>query len=245
MKAVVFAAGLGTRLYPITKSMPKALVEVGGKSMLQRVLEKLESCGITQVVVNIHHFPDMIVEYLKTHDNFGLDVMISDERDKLLDTGGGVLKASKFLKGDEPVILHNADILTDFDLRSMIRFHELNNPAVSLLVSERKSSRLLLFDNDMKMKGWTNISTGEVRPCNLDYDGLGRFAFGGVHIISPEVLDRLAVYGQANPVFSIVPFYVAQCEKIDIRGYIPEESYTWFDVGKPETLENARQFIGK
>ncbi len=241
MKAIVFAAGLGTRLYPLTATMPKALVDVGGKPMLQHVIEKLKDYGVSSIVVNVHHFPDMIIDFLKKNNNFDVDIQVSDERDLLLDTGGGTLKASAILDGNEPIILHNADILTDFNLGGMIACHISSGADVTLLVSDRDSSRYLLFDQHLTMRGWTNVKTGEVKPSDIQSDLLSRYAFGGVHIISPCVLRYLSEYGTYSPVFSIVPFYIDYCNQLNIRGFLPSESYCWFDIGKPATLEKARQ----
>lgn len=245
MKAIIFAAGLGTRLYPLTTTMPKALVEIGGKPILQHVIEKLKSAGVDCIVVNVHHFPDKIIEFLKKNDNFDIDIRVSDERDLLLDTGGGTLKAAELLDGDEPVILHNADILTDFNIERMLENHVATGADVTLLVAERASSRYLLFDKGISMRGWINATTGEVKPRNINAEGLSRYAFGGVHIISPRVFMYLKEYGEDNHVFSITPFYIDYCKKIDIRGYIPDRDFRWFDIGKPETLEKARQSFEK
>ena len=242
MKAVVFAAGLGTRLYPITESMPKALVEVGGKPMLLRVLEKLRDAGINEIVINVHHFADMIIDYLRSNNWFGLRIIISDERRQLLDTGGGILAARSYLDDGEPFIAHNADILTDFNLPEMIMRHNDSGADVTLLSADRPSSRYLLFDEEQRMRGWTNTKTGEVKPAGIKSDGLRRLAFGGVHVISPTVFKKLDEYSRVvGGVFSITPFYVDYCEKLDMRGYVPSENYHWFDVGRPETLEKARQ----
>ena len=242
MKAVVFAAGLGTRLYPITESMPKALVEVGGKPMLLRVLEKLRDAGINEIVINVHHFADMIIDYLRSNNWFGLRIIISDERRQLLDTGGGILAARSYLDDGEPFIAHNADILTDFNLPEMIMRHNDSGADVTLLSADRPSSRYLLFDEEQRMRGWTNTKTGEVKPAGIKSDGLRRLAFGGVHVISPTVFKKLEEYRLwVGDVFSITPFYVDYCDKLDMRGYVPSENYRWFDVGRPETLEKARQ----
>lgn len=244
MKAIVFAAGLGTRLYPLTESMPKALVEVGGKPMLLRVLEKLRDAGIHEIVINVHHFPDMIIDYLRSNDGFGLKIMISDERGHLLDTGGGILAAKNYLDDGEPFIAHNADILTDFNLSEMITRHNESGADVTLLSGDRSSSRYLLFDEAQRMVGWTNTKTGEVKPAGLKSDSLHRLAFGGVHVISPTVFGKLEEYRRrVGDVFSITPFYVENCEKLDMRGYVPSENYHWFDIGRPETLEKACQLF--
>ncbi|MCM1349556.1 MAG: nucleotidyltransferase family protein [Firmicutes bacterium] len=243
MKAMIFAAGLGTRLKPLTDNSPKALVEVGGIPMLGRVIEKLKDAGVTEMVVNVHHFPDMIIDYLRANNNFDAKIIISDERNLLLDTGGGVRKAAPQLDGDEPILLHNADILTDFDLRAMENAFFKAGADAMLLVGDRATSRYLLMDSDNRLRGWTNLKTGEVRHASLDADGMHRKAFGGVHIISPAALHALENYNSETDKFSITPFYVEMCSSLDIRGYEPDEPYRWFDVGRPDTLEAARQSV--
>ncbi|MDE6174694.1 MAG: NTP transferase domain-containing protein [Duncaniella sp.] len=160
MKALIFAAGLGTRLGSITQTCPKALVEVGGEPMLKRVILKLKRAGIDDMVVNIHHHADMIRDYLSSNNNFGVNILLSDESNELLDTGGGLLKAKDLLVTDSPVLLHNADILTDFNVSEMIESHRKSEADVTLLVAQRTTSRYLLFDDTLRMKGWTDIGTG-------------------------------------------------------------------------------------
>ena len=201
MKAMIFAAGLGTRLRPITDNKPKALVEVGGVPMLRRVIENLKRYEIDEIVVNVHHFPDRIKEYLSVNDNFGVKLHISDESDKLLDTGGGILKAREWLDGD------------------------------------------LLMDNVMRMHGWTNVKTGEVKPAEVDMADYRAYAFGGVHIVSPSLFDDLERYGRKADAFSIMPFYIEACGAKKIAGYEPAIDYNWFDIGKPETLKSACEWV--
>ena len=169
MKAMIFAAGLGTRLRPLTDHMPKALVPVAGKPMLERVILRLKEAGFNEITVNIHHFGEQIIDFLRAHDNFGTEIHISDERGMLLDTGGGIKKARPFLDGQEPFLVHNADILTDIDLAGLYRHHLESDAESTLLVSERKTSRYLLFDDDYHLHGWINKSTGEVKPAGFDY----------------------------------------------------------------------------
>lgn len=242
MKGMVFAAGLGTRLYPLTADCPKALVEVGGEPMLGRVIRKLIDAGVDDLVVNVHHFPDMIIDYLAANHNFGIRIRISDERSLLLDTGGGLQKAGLLFGFDGPVVVHNADIFTDFDLRSMIGSHLASGDDATLLVSDRPTSRYLLFDSEGRMKGWTNRKTGEVRPSHLAAHELMPKAFGGVHVVSGHLLKRLAENPSECP-YSITPFYIDNCSELKISGYEPTESYSWFDIGKPETLEACRRFV--
>lgn len=240
MKAMIFAAGLGTRLRPLTDTVPKALMDVGGKPALQHVIERLKAAGITEMVVNVHHFPDKIIGFLRDNGNFGVDIRVSDERDLLLDTGGGLLKALPLLGADEPVLLHNADIVSDFPISDMISAHEATGADATLLVADRPSSRRLLFDASGRMQCWKNMTTGEVRPAGCDVTGLVPLAFGGVHIVSPTLFPLLHDYGsRSGKVFSITPFYVDACCISDLQAFIPSAPYRWFDIGRPESLRVA------
>lgn len=241
MKAIIFAAGLGTRLQPFTLSHPKALVEVNGKPMLQRVIERLRDAGIRQIVVNVHHFAPQIVEFLNRNDGFGRDIMISDESSQLLDTGGGIAKAADMLEGEEPFMAYNADILSDFDINDMIEAHRRSDADVTLLTSSRSSSRQLYFDSNSRLVGWQNLKTGECRPASFSPDGNCRGAsFNGVHIINSKALQLLRQRAAADPVFSITPFYIDNIANLDIRSYSPTETYQWYDIGRNETLAAAR-----
>lgn len=246
MKAMIFAAGLGTRLRPLTNDRPKALVEVGGVAMLERVINRLKAHGITEIVINIHHFGEKIIDFVKENNNFGITIHISDERDLLLDTGGGILKAQQWLDGNEPIIIHNADILTDFDLHKMVEQHINSNADATLLVADRKTARYFYIGENNRLNGWTNISTGEVKPADyiaLNTDKLR--AFGGVHIVSPSIFSELQNYS-TEPKFSITPFYIDRCKDLKIMGYTPNEKYQWHDIGKIESIAIAEQeFIEK
>ena len=242
MKAMIFAAGLGTRLRPLTNDRPKALVEVGGVTMLERVIMHLREAGITDITVNVHHFGQQIIDFLEARHNFGLTIHISDERDCLLDTGGGILHARQWLDGDEPFVVHNADILTDLDLRAMMERHTHSGADATILVKKRDTQRYLLFDQDHRLQGWTNKKTGELRPQSLTRERaltLNELAFGGVHVISPSIFKELEPYGRQQAKFSIIPFYVDHCHTLHIQGYEPASQYRWLDVGKPETLAQA------
>lgn len=244
MKAMIFAAGLGTRLRPITDSIPKALVPVGDKPVLQFVIERIKSVGITDVVVNVHHFADQVCKFLNENSNFGLNISISDETNLLLDTGGGLLKALPLLGYDEPVLLHNADILTDVPLEQMIESHQLSGADASLLVWHRDTSRKLLFSSLNEMKGWVNTLTGETRPNRLDQSMLTPLAFGGVHIVSPSLFPFLNKYAlSSGEVFSMTPFYIEACMNARIQGFTPSEPFNWFDIGRPESLLKASEFV--
>lgn len=244
MKAMIFAAGLGTRLRPLTNDRPKALVEIGGKTMLERVITKLAEAGFDDITVNIHHFGQKIIDFLNENDNFGLNIHISDERDMLLDTGGGILKAKTLLDADEPFLVHNADILTDIDLRAMYHNHIESGAMATLLVKERQTSRYFVFDDDYRLQGWLNKSTGETRPSDFIHrEGMHELAFGGIHVISPSIFEPLEEYSQGQVKFSITPFYVDECHTHLIKGYVQDSRYTWLDVGKPETLKLAEEMV--
>ncbi|MDE5829117.1 MAG: nucleotidyltransferase family protein [Duncaniella sp.] len=243
MKGLIFAAGLGTRLYPLTAEMPKALVSLAGVPMLQRVIEKFRDCGITEVVINTHHFADKIEAFLRANDNFGIDIKLSREADHPLETGGGLVKASPWLDGDEPVVIHNADIYTDFPLQDMISRHLKSGSDVTLLVDNRKSSRQLLFDGDNMMRGWINLNTGEVKPADADVSRLTQKAFGGVHVINPATFLRRLVADAADEVFSITPYYVSVCRDMKISGYTPTSPYGWHDIGTIEKLRVAENYL--
>lgn len=242
MRALIFAAGLGTRLRPLTDHKPKALVEVGGVPMLERVIVKLINAGIAEIVVNVHHFPDQIIDFIANR-KFPAHIVVSDERQCLLDTGGGLLAATRMLGTDSPIIIHNADILTDFDIAEMENAHVNSASAATLLVSQRHTSRYLLFDDDNQMRGWTNAKSGEVLPPSLLTANISHFyrkAFGGVHIVGPELLADLAYYAKdKESSFPIMPYYIDACQRLKIDGYTPSDPFMWHDIGKPDSLAVA------
>lgn len=241
MKAMIFAAGLGTRLYPLTADRPKALVEVAGVPMLKRVIDNVKAAGATTVVVNVCHFAQKIIDYLADNNNFGMEIIVSDERDMLLETGGGLLKARRILDGNEPVLLHNADICTDADLSRL----RLDGAEATLLVADRDSSRRLLFDRtENRLCGWLNTSTGETRPEGTVYDPASHrpLAFQGIHLFDPALFDELAAYasGLQSPAFSITPFYLHCASRgLRITGCEIPGGYRWFDIGRPASLAAA------
>lgn len=239
MKAMIFAAGLGSRLAPLTDTCPKALIEVGGMPMLERVIRRLREAGVGEIVVNVHHHAGMIRDFLASRPDLSGGVSLSDETALLLDTGGGVAKAADMLRGDEPVMLYNADILTDFSINDMLARHIQSGADATLLVSPtRPSSRGLIFDRGGRMCGWTNRNTGEVRAPGPVPADASVMSFGGIHIISPSLLDDLKNYGRE--VFSMTPFYTDTCGRRRYMAYVPEQEYTWVDIGRPETLAKAR-----
>ena len=241
MKAMIFAAGLGTRLRPLTDSMPKALVPVAGKPMLEHVVTRLVNAGFDDIVVNIHHFGEQIIDFLQSHD-FNAKITISDERDLLLDTGGGVKKACEFLGYDEPVLLHNADIFTNVDLRALYASHIASGSDATLLVAERQSSRQLYFNGQKRLCGWMNKNTGETKPGGFAPSAeMRELAFSGVHVVSPAMLRAISEYSPDSPVFSIMPFYLSVCNSLRIDGYESPTQYHWFDIGKVENLRKVEE----
>jgi len=223
MKAMVLAAGLGTRLRPLTNSRPKALVEVGGRTLLEITLSRLKSFGVRDVIVNVHHFPDMIVEYLKANENFGMQIEISREK-VLLDTGGGLKKAGWFFQNnsDEPFILHNVDVMTNIDLHRMLEFHQKHQPVVTVAMQKRKTSRYLLFDVEGRLCG--KSSTPDPR-----FQSLG---FSGIHVISPRLVSMMP----SEEVFSIITCYVDLAARGEKILSFPADEYSWKDMGRPENF---------
>lgn len=248
MKAFVFAAGLGTRLKPWTDLHPKALAEVNGKTLLERVVEGIaKRTGINEFVINVHHFAPQILNHISTSAVFAdKKILISDETEELLETGGGLLKGSKFLKNDDCILVHNSDILTDFEYTNLIDFHRKNGNDVTLLVNDRDSSRKLLFDPDLIMKGWENRSTGQTIS-SQDPATLKAISFAGIHIFSPNAIRLLNLYSieTAQIKFGLIPFYLWAMEKIKIAGYVHPDGYKWVDVGRPESLELSKKLFDR
>lgn len=261
-RAMVFAAGLGTRLKPLTDNMPKALVPVGERPLLWHVLMKLKAAGCSEIVVNVHHFAEQIIDYVASQQNkdfSGLSLHISDERDLLRDTGGGILYAEKYLNitssqdvatcrgGDlprpcEPFLVHNVDVLTNLSLEWLTK--KASPEALATLVaSERQTSRYFLFDSDMRLVGWTNISTGEVRTPfpDLKVENCRKLAFAGIHLISPDIFKVFREMGLKER-FSITDFYISVCGKYPIYGVVPD-GFRFMDIGKIGTLPQAEAFL--
>lgn len=239
MKAMIFAAGLGTRLRPITDTLPKALVPVCGEPLLAHVIRKLLAAGADDLTVNVHHFPDQIIEWLGARD-FGVPVHISDERKQLLETGGGIRHARAFLDGDAPFLVHNVDIISDLDLRAFMAAAP-SEALGTLLVSERQTRRYLLFDPEtMRLRGWTDLSTDEVRSPwpDLDPTACRRLAFSGIHYLSPAVFPLMEPWPERFP---IMDFYLKVCRDYPIYGVAAPAGRTLVDVGKIETLADAEK----
>ena len=246
MRAMIFCAGLGTRLKPLTDTMPKALVPLAGKPLLQWQVEKLRDAGITDIIVNVHHFPDQIIDAVRANNGWGCNITISDERDQLLDTGGGLKKAlTPYTLHPTPILACNVDILSNIDIRALIAEYERTGIS-QLVVSERKTQRYLCFDERDCLCGWTNIATGEVK----GRDGR-HLAFSGLQILSPEVLALLAQMPEDK--FSLIDFYLqiinhpygdSRSEESaisNLKAFIPN-AYKMMDVGKIDQIAEAEAF---
>lgn len=239
MRAMLFAAGKGTRLRPITNQLPKALVPVAGKPLLAIIIERLRNAGVEEIVINIHHFGEQILDYLSNND-FGVNISVSDERESLLDTGGGLKKAVPlFSSSNEPILLHNVDILSNADIA--LFYEKSSTQAATLLVSSRKTSRYLLFDENNCLRAWQNVMTGEVRTPYADID-LGRlrpYAFSGIHCFSPSLFPFMEIFADR---FSLIDFYLQVCDKVDVKCEVKPD-LRMLDVGKIDTLERAEEFL--
>lgn len=242
MKAFVLAAGLGTRLKPWTDHHPKALAPVCGVPMLQRVVELLLRNGVNDITVNVHHFPQQIVDFIKSN---GWEINISDETPELLETGGGLLKAYRYLYNDnDPIIVHNVDILSNADLKSLVQYHRISKADVTLLVSDRDSTRKLIFDRNMRLKGWHNVKDGIFRPDSLTPEqGYKELSFSGIYIVSPSVLEYMKSKGWGGR-FSIIDFFLDSLTGLNILG-LCQENLELIDIGKPETLARAQSFLNE
>ena len=250
---MIFAAGLGTRLKPLTDTLPKALVPMAGKTLLQWQIEKLKAAHIKDIVINVHHFPDMIINYLKENDNFGCNILVSDERDMLLETGGGLRKAEallssgvqEFRSSGEGILICNVDILSNIDIPTLLQAYNPEEMGI-VVVSQRDTQRYLLFNEENRLCGWTNITTGEVRPASFASSPnsliASQLAFSGMQVLSPRIFDCMdEVVAQKGEKFSLIDLYLSIAQKEILRAYIPE-NYRMMDVGKINQLSEAESF---
>lgn len=241
MKAMIFAAGLGTRLKPLTNTMPKALVPILGKPLLEHVIEKLKGAGFDEIIINIHHFGEQIIEFIEAKERFGIKIEFSDERKKLLDTGGAIKKARWFFDKDEPILIHNVDILSNIDIGEVYNQHVKSKSLATLVVSDRDTARYLLFDENYNLKGWINTKTGETKSPLEDFSPLNyrELAFSGIHVISAKYLNEMEKFPDK---FSIIDFYLSICNRATIEAYLSNEK-SMIDVGKLDSLRSAEEFL--
>ena len=233
---MIFAAGLGTRLKPITDSIPKALVEINGKPLLYYAIMSLKNAGITSIIINTHHFSQQIISYINS-TNFGLTIEISDETEELLNTGGGLVKAKHFLNGNEPFLVYNVDIISDIDIKDMLEYHNTTKALVTLAVMKRSTSRYFLFDNSLMLFGWINKKDGTERVSRFSNE-YNEFAFSGIQIIDPKLFSLV----KRNGSFSIVDVYLELAKEYTIKGY-DHTNTKWCDLGKHNELETAGKLI--
>jgi MurNAc alpha-1-phosphate uridylyltransferase len=233
MKGMILAAGLGTRLKPFTDKHPKALAPVNGKTLLQRNVEWLHAAGITDVIVNVHHFASQITDIIHENKGWGSHIVISDETDEVLETGGGLKKAAAFFDAGTPFVLMNADILTDLNLHDMISAHEQNGSLATLAVRDRETSRYLLFDDHHLLCGWRNEKTGEQKGLSGN-----KKAFSGIHIISPKIFSLIREEGK----FSMIDLYLRLSDTQKIAAFDHSET-KFIDVGKPGSIEKAEEMF--
>ena len=236
MKAMIFAAGMGTRLQPFTDNHPKALAQVNGVPLLERNIKYLQSYGINDFVINIHHFGGQILAFLAENDNFGANIEISNESDELLETGGGLLFAKRFLENEKTFLIMNVDILTDLNITNFINIHELKGGMVTLAVSDRDSTRKLMFNDKMYLKGWKNLTTNKKTVVGGIFK-LRELAFSGVHCVNSEIFTKITRTGK----FSIVDEYLDLMKEDIIIGY--QHTANLIDVGKPESVAEAEKLF--
>ena len=244
-QAFILAAGLGTRLKPLTDTMPKALVPVAGKPLLQHQIERLSAAGFTRIVINIHHFGEQIIDfvekYKEDHDKEGsVELLISDERAQLLDTGGAIRHAAPLFDPTQAVLVHNVDILHNADLSRL--YAEAGQSEALLLVSQRDTTRYLIFDDDSHLVGWKNIKTGEIKGTSpllrRGGQGVRSLAFSGIHVLSPRLVSEMQAWPER---FSIIDYYLDACQRHTIKGFVMPD-FRMVDVGKLDTLSVAEQF---
>lgn len=240
LNAMIFAAGLGTRLQPYTASKPKALVELAGKTLLERAIVKLLDHGVDRIVINVHHFAGMIEKFLEEKNYFDADIRISDEREQLLDTGGGLKKAIDLFIPNAPVLIYNVDVLSSIDLNHLIENHKKTEALVSMVTRNRESSRYLYFNDDHQLTGWKNCKTGQSIVARNDMNRSQPMAFSGIHLVDPKLFTMIKEEGK----FSIINLYLRLAKTEKIVAY-KDNSDLWYDLGKPEQLIKAEEEINK
>lgn len=233
---MILAAGLGTRLKPFTENKPKALIAIKGRPMLGILIDRLSGMGFTDIIINVHHHARQIMDYLQQWRNFHINIAVSNEKEELLDTGGGLVNASWFFD-ENPFLLHNVDVMTNLDLHDLFRDHVESGALVTLAVKHRNSRRQLIFDENNKLAGKTNLDTGEkILARNIQEEN--RYAFSGIHVIDPALFGKLP----QKKAFPIMDAYLDLCNSESIRAYREEESY-WYDLGTPEKIKEAAKTL--
>jgi NDP-sugar pyrophosphorylase family protein len=242
MRAMIFAAGLGTRLRPLTNNCPKALVEVGGISLLEINIRRLIKFGVTDIIINVHHFADQIEAFIAAKNAFGINISFSDEREKLLDTGGGLKKAAWFFqKSKEPFFVCNADVLSTIDLQMLMNYHLSQKAIATYAVRQRETSRYMLHDDKMQLFGWANVKTGDIKIGRTAQQmKLKMYAFSTYQVLEPKIFK----YMPDSDVFSMIDLYLEVARKQSVLGWLHQND-VWIDVGKPQAIEEAAQYLNQ
>ena len=238
MEAMIFAAGLGTRLRPLTNNKPKALVEINGKTLLEIVITKLKIEGISRIIINVHHFANDVIQFIKDRNYFDIDIVFSNEKDELLDTGGGLKVASQYFSKNTDILVYNVDILSDIDINEMYNYHKKSTAIATLAVRNRETSRYLLFDKNNILCAWENVKTNEKKFSRQSETELNRLAFSGIHILSPEFFEKIS----ENGVFSIIDVYLRLAKNNYIQAYNHSSTF-WLDLGKIDALTKAEELL--
>lgn len=241
MNAMIFAAGLGTRLRPYTNNKPKAMVQLAGKPLLAHCIEKLIASDFKRIIINVHHFADQIIDYVNAQTfPDDVEIIISDETNELLETGGGLANAAHLFIANQPVLICNVDIVSDIDFKNLLTFHKSTNALATLAVRNRTTSRYLLFDQADQLCGWTNINNGEIKQARKLKGNENKLAFSGIHVVSPELFSLIEEKGK----FSIIQLYLRLAQTNTIKAFTHDNDY-WLDVGKPEQLKQAEKLFTK
>ncbi len=245
MKAMILAAGLGTRLRPLTNDIPKALVKINNVPLLEIIVNKLKESGFDDITINVHHFADKVIDFVNSKDNFGINISISDERNLLLDTGGGIKKASVFFNNNQPFLVHNADIISNINLKKLYEYNLSTNAAITLAVNKRESDRYLLFDDKNNLTAWENKITGERKEVKMQTGNRrphneNRFGYCGIQVMHPRVFK----YFPDDSIFSIIDFYLYIASKETVNCFFINDSY-WQDVGTIDELKTAENYHSK
>ncbi|MFP4367697.1 MAG: sugar phosphate nucleotidyltransferase [Bacteroidales bacterium] len=240
MKALIFTAGLENSSMPRNAASPKALIEINGEPLLGMLIKRLAGYGFREIIINVHHFADRIINFLNVNGNFGVKVVISDETDLHLDTGGGLSRVARFFNDGRPCLVYNLEILTDIDLAALYEDHIKSTALVTIVVRKRRSTRFMLFDNKLQLCGWENIETGEVRNARPCCGDLYRYAFSRVQVIDPGIFKLITEKGT----FSLAELYLRLAELYTIKGY-PDNESIWMDLGKREGMIEAEKLFFK
>lgn len=230
IQAMILAAGKGTRLLPLTETMPKTLVPICGVPMLEHTIRYLISAGVDEIIINVHHFADHVVRFVESNHSFGIRIVFSDESDELLDTGGGLYKAGDFFRKDQPFFLVTSDVITNLNLKDLYRFHQQHNPLVTLAVKPRKTTREFLFDDEYRLCGWQNLSTGEIKMARAVQQPIP-MAFSAIHVIHPEIFALIEERGK----FPLIDVYLRLALRHRLIGY-PHPHSEWFEMGRLENI---------